>query len=100
VASHHDVLRARFEHFRREYVLLIPSGMLLGAPLSVGQATIWNLIPVTSATWLPERCSLVCRFMRRIPRQAVLRSVKAEVLPAEQNETIKPPLQPAAGGLR
>jgi formate transporter len=28
-------------------MFLIPSGMMLGAPISVGQALLWNLLPVT-----------------------------------------------------
>jgi formate/nitrite transporter len=31
-------------------MFLIPSGMMLGAPISVGQALLWNLLPVTIGT--------------------------------------------------
>jgi formate/nitrite transporter FocA (FNT family) len=28
-------------------MFVIPSGMMLGAPISLGQALLWNLLPVT-----------------------------------------------------
>src|SRR5258708_1421205 len=33
-------------------MFVIPSGMMLGAPISVGQALLWNLLPVTIGTIL------------------------------------------------
>jgi formate transporter len=31
---------------------VIPSGMMLGAPISLGQALLWNLLPVTLGNFL------------------------------------------------
>ena len=33
-------------------MFLIPSGMMLGAPISVGQALLWNLLPVTLGNFI------------------------------------------------
>ena len=35
-------------------MFLIPSGMILGAPISLGQALFWNLLPVTLGNLLRE----------------------------------------------
>lgn len=80
-------------------MFLIPSGMLLGAPISVGQALLWNLLPVTLGNIVAGTLLTGMALYATYPTQVAPAASKAEVLPAEQNE------QPAAfaavaGGLR
>jgi formate/nitrite transporter len=71
-------------------MFLIPSGMLLGAPISVGQALLWNLLPVTLGNIVAGTLLTGMALYATYPTQVALAANKAEVLPAEQNE------QPAA----
>jgi len=71
-------------------MFLIPSGMMLGAPISVGQALLWNLLPVTIGNFLAGALLTGMALYATYPTQAVSAAAKTEVLPVEQNE------QPAA----
>src|SRR5258707_5438456 len=78
---------------------LMPSGMLLGAPISVGQALLWNLLPVTLGNVVAGTLLTGMSLYATYPTQAVPAVSKAEVLPAEQNEQ-QTAFAAAAGGLR
>jgi len=80
-------------------MFLIPSGMLLGAPISVGQALLWNLLPVTLGNMIAGTLLTGMSLYATYPAQAVPAVSKAEVLPAEQNEQ-QTAFAAAAGGLR
>ena len=80
-------------------MFLIPSGMLLGAPISVGQALLWNLLPVTLGNMIAGTLLTGMSLYATYPTQAVPAVSKAEVLPAEQNEQ-QTAFAAAAGGLR
>ena len=80
-------------------MFLIPSGMLLGAPISVGQALLWNLLPVTLGNVVAGTLLTGMSLYATYPTQAVPAVSKAEVLPAEQNEQ-QTAFAAAAGGLR
>lgn len=67
-------------------MFLIPSGMMLGAPISVGQALLWNLLPVTLGNMVAGTLLTGMALYATYPTQAVPTVSKAEVLPAEQNE--------------
>src|SRR6266478_5857310 len=78
---------------------LIPSGMMFGAPISVGQALLWNLLPVTLGNLVAGALLTGVALYATYPTQAVPAVSKAEVLPAEQNEQ-QTAFAAAAGGLR
>ena len=80
-------------------MFLIPSGMMLGAPISVGQALLWNLLPVTLGNVVAGTLLTGMSLYATYPTQAVPAVSKAEVLPAEQNEQ-QTAFAAAAGGLR
>jgi formate/nitrite transporter FocA (FNT family) len=68
-------------------MFLIPSGMMLGAPISVGQALLWNLLPVTLGNMVAGTLLTGMSLYATYPTQPVVAAAsKAEVLPAAQNE--------------
>lgn len=78
---------------------LIPSGMMFGAPISVGQALFWNLLPVTLGNLVAGTLLTGLALYATYPTQAVSAAGKAEALPVERNEQ-PPAFAAAAGGLR
>lgn len=71
-------------------MFLIPSGMLLGAPISVGQALLWNLLPVTLGNIVAGTLLTGMALYATYPTQTVSAANQSEALPAVQSE------QPAA----
>jgi formate/nitrite transporter len=67
-------------------MFLIPSGMMLGAPISVGQALLWNLLPVTLGNMVAGTLLTGMALYATYPAQAVPAARMANVLPTEQNE--------------
>jgi formate/nitrite transporter FocA (FNT family) len=67
-------------------MFLIPSGMMLGAPISVGQALLWNLLPVTLGNLVAGTLLTGMALYATYPTQAIPAASKAELLPAQQNE--------------
>jgi formate/nitrite transporter len=67
-------------------MFLIPSGMMLGAPISVGQALFWNLLPVTLGNMVAGTLLTGMALYATYPTQAVPALSMANVLPTEQNE--------------
>jgi formate transporter len=67
-------------------MFLIPSGMMLGAPISVGQALLWNLLPVTLGNMVAGTLLTGMALYATYPAQAVSAASMANVLPTEQNE--------------
>src|SRR6266403_784537 len=67
-------------------MFLIPSGMMLGAPISVGQALFWNLLPVTLGNMVAGTLLTGMALYATYPAQAVPAASMANVLPTEQNE--------------
>jgi len=67
-------------------MFVIPSGMMLGAPISIAQALLWNLLPVTIGNILGGALLTGMALYATYPTQAVPAAAKAEMLPAEQNE--------------
>jgi len=71
-------------------MFLIPSGMMLGASISVGQRFFWNLLPVTLGNLFAGTLLTGWRSIRRIPRSLLLPLVKRSSSTPAQSE------QPAA----
>jgi formate transporter len=67
-------------------MFLIPSGMMLGAPISVGQALLWNLLPVTLGNMVAGTLLTGMALYATYPTQTVLAPSMANVLPTQQNE--------------
>jgi len=67
-------------------MFLIPSGMMLGAPISVGQALLWNLLPVTLGNMVAGTLLTGMPLYATYPTQAVPAASMAKALPVEQNE--------------
>jgi len=67
-------------------MFLIPSGMMLGAPISVGQALFWNLLPVTLGNMVAGTLLTGMALYATYPTQGVPAASMANVLPTEQNE--------------
>jgi len=67
-------------------MFLIPSGMMLGAPISVGQALLWNLLPVTLGNMVAGSLLTGMALYATYPTQTAPAASKVEVAPAEQNE--------------
>jgi formate transporter len=77
-------------------MFLIPSGMMLGAPISLGQALLWNLLPVTLGNIVAGTMLTGMSLYATYPTQTAAASTP-EVLPTEQNEQ---PAAFAAAGLQ
>jgi formate/nitrite transporter FocA (FNT family) len=69
-------------------MFVIPSGMMLGAPISIAQALLWNLLPVTIGNVLAGALLTGMALYATYPAQAVSAAGKTEVSPLqpEQNE--------------
>ena len=67
-------------------MFLIPSGMMLGAPISTGQWLFWNLLPVTLGNLVGGMLLTGMALYATYPTKEVLSASPAQVLPAEQNE--------------
>ncbi|HEY6266858.1 MAG TPA: formate/nitrite transporter family protein [Candidatus Acidoferrum sp.] len=67
-------------------MFLIPSGMMLGAPISIAQALLWNLLPVTLGNLFAGTLLTGMALYATYPTQTAPAASKAEVLPTEQNE--------------
>ena len=67
-------------------MFLIPSGMMLGAPISTGQWLFWNLLPVTLGNLVGGMLLTGMALYVTYPTKEVLSASPVQVLPAEQNE--------------
>ncbi len=67
-------------------MFLIPSGMMLGAPISVGQALLWNLLPVTIGNIVAGTLLTGMALYATYPTQTAPAATTAEVLPTVQSE--------------
>jgi len=67
-------------------MFLIPSGMMLGAPISTGQWLFWNLLPVTLGNLVGGMLLTGMALYATYPTKEVLSASPVQVLPAEQNE--------------
>jgi formate/nitrite transporter len=67
-------------------MFLIPSGMMLGAPISAGQWLFWNLFPVTIGNLVGGTVLTGMALYATYPTEAAPVASQAQVLPAEQNE--------------
>jgi formate transporter len=67
-------------------MFLIPSGMMLGAPISIAQALLWNLLPVTIGNFLAGALLTGMALYATYPTQTVPAASKVEVAPTERSE--------------
>jgi formate transporter len=67
-------------------MFLIPSGMMLGAPISTGQWLFWNLLPVTLGNLVGGMLLTGMALYATYPTKEVLSASPVQVLPAEQDE--------------
>ena len=67
-------------------MFLIPSGMMLGAPISVAQTLFWNLLPVTIGNLFAGTLLTGMALYATYPTAATPAVSQIQVLPAEQNE--------------
>jgi formate transporter len=67
-------------------MFLIPSGMMLGAPISLGQALLWNLLPVTIGNLLAGMLFTGMALYATYPAAAAPPATQVQVLATEQNE--------------
>jgi formate/nitrite transporter len=67
-------------------MFLIPSGMMLGAPISVAQALLWNLLPVTIGNLLAGALLTGMALYATYPTETAPAETKVEVAPAKQSE--------------
>jgi formate/nitrite transporter len=65
---------------------VIPSGMMLGAPISLGQALLWNLLPVTIGNLLAGALLTGMALYVTYPTETAPAVSQVQALPAEQNE--------------
>ncbi len=78
---------------------LIPSGMMFGAPISVGQAFLWNLLPVTLGNVVAGALLTGVALYATYPSEAAVSvATQIQAVTTEQNE--KPGTFAAAAGLR
>ncbi len=77
---------------------LIPSGMMFGAPISVRQALVWNLLPVTLGNVVAGALLTGVALYATYPSEAVSAAMQVQAVATEQNE--KPHAFAAAAGLR
>ena len=77
---------------------LIPSGMMFGAPISVGQALFWYLLPVTLGNLVAGTFLTGVALYTTYPSAAAPPVSQVQVLAAEQNEQ-QVAFVAAAGGL-
>ena len=67
-------------------MFLIPSGMMLGAPISAGQWLFWNLLPVTIGNLVAGTVLTGMALYATYPTAATPAVSQIQVLPAAQNE--------------
>jgi formate transporter len=71
-------------------MFLIPSGMMLGAPISIGQALLWNLLPVTLGNLVAGAfltgMALYATYSTKISSKDVAPAEQAVSLPAAHPE--------------
>jgi formate transporter len=67
-------------------MFLIPSGMMLGAPISIAQALLWNLLPVTIGNLLAGSLLTGMALYATYPTQTAPAESKVEVAPVERSE--------------
>jgi formate/nitrite transporter len=67
-------------------MFLLPSGMMLGAPISVGQALLWNLLPVTLGNIIAGSLLTGMALYATYPTAAAPAAAQVQVLAAEQSE--------------
>jgi formate/nitrite transporter len=68
-------------------MFLIPSGMMLGAPISVGQALLWNLLPVTIGNLVAGTLFTGIALYATYPTAAAApAATQVQVLATEQSE--------------
>ena len=79
-------------------MFLIPSGMMLGAPISTGQWLFWNLLPVTLGNLVGGMLLTGMALYATYPTKEVLSASPAQMLPAEQSN--QQAVFAAAPGLR
>ena len=72
---------------------------MLGAPISVGQALSWNLLPVTIGNILAGTLLTGMALYATYPTAAAPAATRVQVLPTEQNEH-QAAFATAGGGLR
>ena len=78
---------------------VIPSGMMFGAPISVRQGLVWNLLPVTLGNIVAGALLTgVALYVTYPSEAAVSAAMQVQAVPTEQNE--KPQVFAAAAGLR
>src|SRR6266852_1827099 len=65
---------------------LIPSAMMLGAPISAGQWLFWNLLPVTIGNLVAGTLLTGMALYATYPTAAAPAASPVQVLAAEQNE--------------
>ena len=65
---------------------LIPSAMMLGAPISLAQALLWNLLPVTLGNLVAGTVLTGMALYATYPTAATPAVSQIQLLPAEQNE--------------
>jgi formate transporter len=65
---------------------VIPSGMMLGAPISLGQALLWNLLPVTIGNLFAGTLLTGVALYATYPTAAVPAVSQVQALPVEQSE--------------
>jgi formate transporter len=78
-------------------MFILPSGMILGAPISLGQALLWNLLPVTIGNILAGTLLTGMALYATYSSAAASPVSQVQVLAAEQSE--QPAAFAAAGGL-
>ena len=67
-------------------MFLIPSAMMLGAPISLGQALLWNLLPVTIGNLLAGMLFTGMALYATYPAAAAPPATQVQVLATEQSE--------------
>jgi formate transporter len=67
-------------------MFVIPAGMMLGAPISLGQALLWNLLPVTIGNLLAGTLFTGMALYATYPAAAAPPATQPQVLATEQNE--------------
>jgi formate/nitrite transporter len=81
-------------------MFLIPSGMMLGAPISIAQALLWNLLPVTIGNILAGALFTGMALYATYPTAAAAPATQVQVVAAEPSEQQAAAFATAAGSLR
>jgi len=67
-------------------MFVIPSGMMLGAPISIAQALLWNLLPVTIGNILGGALLTGMALYATYPTATAQASIQVQVLPEPKSE--------------